>query len=92
MLLSQATGSIWLVFDIIGSEACKVAGNNIVTFGNEEVACGHTAFLSAKLFHQTSVLPYSTDNRSTANTDLTLRDHSLHILKLVLICYVKGHL
>ena len=44
--------------------------------------------ISAKLCHQSSVLSYLTNNLSTPNTDFTLCNHSLHILKMILMCFI----
>ena len=85
----QLAPSCWPLISLAAKHSMLLA-TILLPLEMRKVARGNTVFLSAKVCHQT--LPYSTDNHSTANTDLTLRDHSLHILKLVLICYVKGHL
>lgn len=62
VLLSLAAGSVssgnLFAFDVIGIKTHKIAGNNIVTIEIEKSCPLATLILSAKLCHQSSVIPY----------------------------------
>ena len=50
---------------IIGRKAREIAGDDIVTNGNEEsVPWQHCNFITLKLYFQSTSAPYSTDNRA----------------------------
>ena len=70
-LLSRATGSVssgnLLAFDVIGSKAHKIVGDDVtgkiqllilLPMETRLVACDNTLILRLKLCHQTSVMPY----------------------------------
>jgi len=67
VLLSWTTGSISngnvSAFDIIGSKVHEIAGDNVVTIGNEESCWWQHCNLSPKLCHQSSNAAYSINNR-----------------------------
>ena len=73
MLLSRATGC----FDVIDSSAREIVGDVTVTgdvrlltllpMETRKVARDNTLILRPKLRHQTSVVPYPSDNRSKSS-------------------------
>lgn len=69
VLLSWVTGFQWQLvgFDVIGSKAHKFVGEDFVNIVNKESRPQQHPILSQKLCHQNSVVPYSTDNRSTVD-------------------------
>jgi len=68
VLLLWATGSVTngnlSAFDVIGGNAHKIVGDNIVTTGNEESCLWQHHHFNPRLCRQSFVPPYSTDNRS----------------------------
>ena len=67
MLSSRATGSVSIgnlsAFDVIGSKAREIAGDDTVAIGNEK-SC-----LKSKTSSPSSFEPCSTDNHSTGGYD-----------------------
>jgi len=66
VLLSWATGSVssgnLSAFDVIGSKAREIAGDDIVTIGNEQSCPWQRRRFNSKPHHQSTAAPYSTDN------------------------------
>ena len=91
MLLSRATGSVssgnLSAFDVIGSKAREIVGDatgdarllTLLQMETRQVARDNIEILRLNRRHQTSVVPYSTDNRGKTKTKvITLANHKGH--------------
>lgn len=75
-------------FDVSNSNAHEIVDSDI-TIGKRKVAHGNTILLRPKLCHQSSVMPYSTDNHSKQRAKLEGEKHLHRDIKFFQIMAIQ---